>query len=92
MAVEIFHTGQQMLEYAADGDYTAPAFTTYEFLVTHRVGSVQLWLNAENLTDVRQGRHAPLRLPVPGPGGRVAVDQWAPLEGRMVNAGVRIAF
>lgn len=92
VAVEIFHTGQQMLEYAADGDYTAPAFTTYEFLVTHRVGSVQLWLNAENLTDVRQGRHAPLRLPVPGPGGRVAVDQWAPLEGRMVNAGVRIAF
>ena len=31
-------------------------------------------------------------LPRPGAGGRRTVDAWAPLDGRLVNAGLRIAF
>jgi len=51
-----------------------------------------MFVNAENLTDVRHTRYEPLLLPAPGPGGRVTVDPWAPLAGRLVNAGVRFDF
>jgi len=51
-----------------------------------------LFLNAENVTDVRQTRYDPLLLPTPGKGGRWTTDEWAPLEGRLVNLGVRIGF
>jgi outer membrane receptor for ferrienterochelin and colicins len=51
-----------------------------------------LFLNAENVTDVRQTRYDPLLMPTPGEGGRWTPDEWAPLEGRLVNLGVRIGF
>ena len=32
------------------------------------------------------------RGPIPTPSGRLVVNAWAPLEGRTINGGLRIAF
>lgn len=88
VGVEAFYTGPQALE---DDPYraVAPAYTTIGILASQRVGRATVYLNLENLTGVRQTSFDPLLRPTPGDGGRRTVDEWAPLEGRSVNAGVR---
>ena len=53
---------------------------------------VNLFINAENLLDVRQTKHDPLIVPAARPDGRWTVDAWAPLDGRVINGGLRVAF
>ena len=57
-----------------------------------RIGDVHLFLNLENLSDVRQTHYDPLLLPAQAPDGRWTTDVWAPLEGRVFNGGVRFEF
>ena len=57
-----------------------------------RIGDVHVFLNAENLTDVRQTHYDPLLLAAQAADGRWTTDVWAPLEGRVFNAGVRLEF
>jgi iron complex outermembrane receptor protein len=61
-------------------------------LVERRWGSFSLFVNGENLTGVRQSTWGPILLPERGVDGRWTVDAWAPLEGRVVNGGVRVRF
>ena len=51
-----------------------------------------VYVNAENLTDVRQSRFEPILLPKPTAVGRLSVDSWAPAEGRTLNAGAQLRF
>jgi iron complex outermembrane receptor protein len=51
-----------------------------------------VFLNAENLTNVRQTSFDSLVRPAQGVDGRWTVDAWAPLDGRTFNAGVRVSF
>jgi iron complex outermembrane receptor protein len=51
-----------------------------------------LFVNAENLLDVRQTREEVVVLPARRPDGRWLVDAWAPLDGRVVNGGLRLIF
>lgn len=90
-AMEVFHTGVQALEHDPDRE-RSPAYTTVGFLAQQRVGQVVVYLNGENLGDVRQWRYESLLLPSLGPGARRTRDVWGPLQGRLVNAGVRVAF
>jgi iron complex outermembrane receptor protein len=53
---------------------------------------VRLFYNSENLLDVRQTKYNPLVLPRRTPDGRWTVDAWAPLDGRVVNGGIRVFF
>jgi iron complex outermembrane receptor protein len=48
-----------------------------------------LFINVDNLTDVRQSRFDPLIRPSQAPDGRWTVDAWAPLDGRTINGGLR---
>jgi hypothetical protein len=57
-----------------------------------RFGIARVFVNAENLTNVRQTRDDSLVLPARGQGGRWTTDVWAPLEGFVVNGGVRLGF
>ncbi len=91
VGVEAFYTGLQALEHDPYRTTSRP-YTTIGVLVSQRIGPALLYLNAENLTDVRQTRYEPLLLPAPGEGGRWTTDEWAPLEGRLFNLGVRIGF
>ena len=56
------------------------------------VSHVKLFLNLENLGNVRQSRWAPILLPARAVDGRWTVDAWAPLDGRVINGCVRLIF
>jgi len=91
IGLEVFYTGRQALE---DNPFRARGFPHVLFggLLDWGVGASRVFLNVENLGDVRQTREHPMVRPVRDVDGRWAVDAWAPLEGRTVNAGVRIRF
>ncbi len=64
----------------------------FGLLLERRLGPVRLFINMENLGNIRQTRYAPLVRPVQAPDGRWTVDAWAPLDGRVINGGIRLAF
>jgi iron complex outermembrane receptor protein len=64
----------------------------FGFLAERRIGRYKLFVNVENLTNVRQTRWNPLLRPDRAVDGRWTVDAWAPLDGRVLNAGVRLTF
>lgn len=89
--VELYYTGRQALE---DNPYreTGKPYWLLGLLGERRWKSARFFINAENLFDVRQTKHDPLVLPARLPDGRWTVDAWAPLDGRVVNGGVRFSF
>jgi outer membrane receptor for ferrienterochelin and colicins len=91
VGLEIFYTGRQALD---DNPYrtSSVAYTTVGLLIEQRAGSATIFANGENLTGVRQTRFDRLLLPSQDATGRWTTPEWAPLEGRMVNAGVRVHF
>ncbi|MEO7363547.1 MAG: TonB-dependent receptor, partial [Gemmatimonadaceae bacterium] len=91
VGLEVFYTGRQAL---ADNPYRTSSvpFTTVGLLAEQQWGPVTIFLNGENLTNVRQTNYSPLLLPSRTATGRWTTEQWAPLDGRTVNAGVRIRF
>lgn len=95
LGLEVYYTGRQSLDenpyrtrskpYVILGLLGERAFTT-------RAGVARLFVNLENLTNVRQTRYDPLVLPTPGLGGRWTTDAWTDLAGFTMNGGVRLAF
>jgi iron complex outermembrane receptor protein len=88
---EWFYTGRQRLEANPFRDESAP-FMTVGLLVEKVFGKVRLFVNAEDLNNVQQTQFDPLVRPTRGPDGRWAVDAWAPLDGRVINGGIRLKF
>jgi iron complex outermembrane receptor protein len=88
VAVEAFYVGRQALEHDPYAG-VSHAFTTIGVLVAHRFGRMTVFVNCENAGGVRQTRYAPLLLPSRSPAARWTTEEWAPLEGRVVNGGVR---
>ena len=91
IGVEIFYTGTQSLDHDPYRTASAP-YATIGILAAKGFGHTLFYVNAENLGDVRQTHYEPMLLPAPSPVGRLAVDAWAPLEGRTVNGGVKLEF
>ncbi len=91
VGMELYFTGRQSLE---DNPYRSESrpYVIFGMLAERRVGRARVFVNAENLLDVRQTRWHPLTLPARSPELRWTTDAWAPLEGRAVNAGVRLEF
>jgi len=89
--LEAYFTGEQRLE---DNPYrsTSAAYVLFGGLVERRFGAVRLFVNAENLAGVRQTRWDSLIRPSQAADGRWTVDAWAPLDGRVINGGVRFTF
>lgn len=88
---ECYYTGAQRLE---DDPYRERSrdYVVLGLLAEYRLGRARLFVNAENLTDARQTRFEPLVRPARANDGRWTVDAWAPLDGRTLNAGVRVSF
>ena len=90
--IELFYTGAQALD---DNPYRrrgAPYLmwgALMDFAVSART---RVFVNAENLSDVRQTTGERLIRRLPDVSGRWTVDAWAPLEGRTLNAGLRVKF
>jgi iron complex outermembrane receptor protein len=91
IGVELYAIGRQPLD---DNPYRAESrsYLLLGALVERAFGGVRVFVNFENITDVRQTRTDPLVRPSRGPGGRWTTDAWAPLEGRVINGGVRIRW
>jgi iron complex outermembrane receptor protein len=91
LGLEIYYVGRQPLDDNPYRSSSDPYWLT-GFFGERRIGPLRVFVNMENLFDVRQTKHDPLTLPARLPDGRWTVDAWAPLDGRVANAGVRISF
>jgi outer membrane receptor for ferrienterochelin and colicins len=91
VGVELYFTGRQALD---DNPYRTQSrpYAVLGLLAERRIGRARFFVNGENLTDARQTRWQPLVLPARSPELRWTTDAWAPLEGRVVNAGVRLEW
>jgi iron complex outermembrane receptor protein len=91
IGVEAYFTGVQRLE---DNPYRSGSehYILFGGLIERRFNRLRLFVNAENLGGVRQTRFDPLVRPFQAADGRWTVDAWAPLDGRVINGGVRILF
>jgi len=91
LGVEWYYTGRQRLEANPYRDESAP-YSVFGVLASRQVGRALLFINGENLTDVRQTDWDALLRPSRGIDNRWTVDAWAPLDGRVINGGVRLKF
>jgi outer membrane receptor for ferrienterochelin and colicins len=84
--VEAHHTGSQTL---TDRSRTR-SFTLVGVFGEKSFGKFSLFVNAENITDVKQGQFGPVVLPpYTDP---IFADVYAPLEGRVFNGGIKVRF
>lgn len=91
VGLEAYYTGRQPLElnpYRRSGR----SYLLTGILAEKRFESFRVFVNLENLTNVRQTRWDRLVRPAPSPDGRWTVDAWAPLDGRVINGGIRVFF
>ena len=91
LGVEWYYTGRQRLEADPYRQESAP-YSLFGVLASRRLGRALLFVNGENLTNVKQTDWDPLLRPSRAVDGRWTVDAWAPLDGRVVNGGIRFAF
>lgn len=91
LGVEAYYIGRQSLE---DNPYRERSRSYWMMGIQgeRRFGPVRVFMNLENLTDVRQTRWDPLLRGEPNAWGRWTTEVWAPLEGRILNGGVRVTF
>ncbi len=89
LGVEAYFTGRQPLDENPYRTQSRPQLHL-GVLGELRRGRWSVFMNAENLLNVRQTRHDPLVLPSRAPDGRWTVDVWSPIEGFTVNGGVRL--
>ncbi|HMD37090.1 MAG TPA: TonB-dependent receptor [Vicinamibacterales bacterium] len=91
VGIEWYYTGVQRLDANPYRTESAP-YSLFGILASRRIGRVFLFINGENLTNVRQTDWDPLLRPSRNVDGRWTVDAWAPLDGRVINGGVRLRF
>jgi outer membrane receptor for ferrienterochelin and colicins len=91
VGVEVYYTGRQSLH---DNPFRAESrpYVLVGVLAERRIGEVRAFINFENIGDVRQTRWDPLLLPSRTADGRRTTEAWAPLDGRVINAGIRLEF
>lgn len=82
--VEAHHTGRQTL----DDRSRTRSYTLVGLFGEKTFGRFSLFVNAENITDVKQGSFAPVVLP-PFSNPTFA-EIFAPLEGRIFNGGIKV--
>ena len=84
----IFYTDRHRLE----NPYRSNSVPNWVLLIERRCGPARLFINAENLSNIKQTRYDWLVRPSQHFDGRWTVDAWAPLEGRVINGGLRWSF
>ncbi|MDQ3287601.1 MAG: TonB-dependent receptor [Pseudomonadota bacterium] len=91
IGLEAYYTGRQQLD---DNPYrnTGSSYVELGALGEINLGRISLFLNLENILGVRQTSFHPMTLPQRAADGRWTVDAWAPLDGFVVNGGVRVKF
>ena len=91
LGFEAYYTGTQHLENNPYRERSDP-YWHLGLLGQITIGQVSLFVNAENLLNVRQTKEEPLVLPEQAPSGRWTTDIWSRNDGFTVNAGLRFQF
>nr|WP_238549497.1 TonB-dependent receptor [Congregibacter litoralis] len=91
VGLEVYYVGEQTLEDNPYRDESEP-YIHVGLLGEMYLGRYRLFLNLENILDVRQTKEDPLLLPSQANNGRWTVDAWAPIDGFIANVGVRISL
>jgi outer membrane receptor for ferrienterochelin and colicins len=88
---EAYYTGTQELE---NNPYRerSQSYWHLGLLGQITIGKISLFVNAENLLNVRQTKVDSLVLPEQAPSGRWTTDIWSRNDGFTVNAGLRFQF
>ena len=92
LGIECYYTGRQRLEQNPFRTVSEPYVILGALGEWNIAKHLRLFLNLENLTNVRQTRWDPLLRPSRAIDGRWTVDAWSPLDGRAINGGVRVIF
>ena len=91
VSAQVYFTGEQRLD-ANPYRSTSESYVVLNLLGELPLGRWRVFVTAQNLTDVRQTHWDPIARPARDVDGRWTVDAWAPLEGRVINGGIRVAF
>jgi outer membrane receptor for ferrienterochelin and colicins len=91
LGFEAYYTGTQQLENNPYRERSKP-YWHLGLLGQITLGKVSLFVNAENLLNVRQTKEDSLVLPDQAPSGRWTTDIWSRNDGFTVNAGLRFQF
>lgn len=91
IGIEAYYTGKQRLDNDPFRTESRPFFQL-GMSGELKFGAASVFLNLENILNVRQTRYSPLVRPTPAIDGRRTVDAWAPLEGFVANIGVKFRF
>jgi hypothetical protein len=89
--LELYASSRQLLDYDSYRTFSKP-YLYIGALAERAFGPAKLFVNVEILLDVRQPDWDPLVRPTIGRGGRWTNDVWAPLDGFVMNAGVRLSL
>jgi iron complex outermembrane receptor protein len=90
IGAELRFTGTQAL---ADSSLApSRAFVTVDARFEKHVRQAIVFLRGSNLLNVKQSGYAPVLRSSAGAAGQLADNVWAPLEGIVLNAGVRILY
>lgn len=92
VTIDAFYTGEQPLAADPYRSKSVPYTLVCILWVQPIRGGLELWLNGENLLNVKQTQYDPLLLPAPDALGRRTTQVWGPLEGRVVNLGLRFKW
>lgn len=88
---EAYYTGEQALYDNPYRDRSEP-YVHLGLLGEIVLGRTSLFINLENLLDVKQTDEDPLLLPTRAPDGQWTTDIWQSTDGFVVNGGVRFRF
>jgi iron complex outermembrane receptor protein len=91
LGLELAFTGTQRLDRNPYRS-TSESYLVIGFVGERQFGRLRVFVTANNLTDVRQTDWDPIARPAADVDGRWTVDAWAPLAGRVINAGLKISF
>ena len=92
LGLEAYYSGRQPLDDNPFRTESKPYLEVGALMEVVVSEGVRAFVNFENILNVRQTRHDPLLLPQRSPAGSWTVDSWAPLEGFVVNGGLRFKF
>ena len=90
VAVELHFTGAQTL---ADTSYSVSRpYVTIDARLEKHIGPAILFVRGKNLTGVRQSQFVSVVRSASGPMGQWTRDVFAPLDGFVLNAGLRVKY
>jgi iron complex outermembrane receptor protein len=91
VGLEAYWTGEQRLD-RHPFRTVSPAYWITGLMAEKGFGNFRLFINFENFLDTRQTRYDPIILGDPELGNIRTLPVYAPLEGRVINGGVRFVL